>query len=322
MLDEHQAFLCVTEQLTAARRQVIISFSDTRWFWDLFPTVLYWLRQEIQVYCFTLPVAEKEVGLFAERQRRNLMRGMGVQLIENATLPFRGIMLDSATDLTSSALVFTNAHSDYEPIARFYDASTDAFALSAIYDRLSPHLPSKSAKPTCPEIITLSSTTLIDLLKSNVRQYRSANVTISLEQVDVKKILLISRYVRAFRYQQISTIVDAYSQYGRELFSPTAVRLSDGKSSIITPPVLELIGDEYVAIEGNTRSLYCLNNGIHSFQAIVVRGVAEALPGQAVPLKQARITSWKRRPDERIVGLDRSLFRDIERAVRPLEGGQ
>jgi predicted acylesterase/phospholipase RssA len=318
LLDEHQAYLQITEQLTAVRRQAIVSFPDTKWFWDLFPSVLYWLRQRIRLYCFCLPVADDPTRASKELQRRQLMRDMGVELIEGPALPFKGIMIDSAADITSCALVFSDEHLDYAPIAKLYTATGDALALSSIYDRLRGHLPENRDPIQPPELVVESPQRVIDLLKQNVRQYRSPRVTLRMEPVEVRKVLLISRFVRAFRYHQIATLVDAFNEHSRPLFSATSIQLRNGGVSIITPPVLEVVDDHYVAIEGNTRSLFSLNNGIESFEAIVVRGVQEELPGRPLPLNQVRITSRKRRPEERISGLDRDLFRDIERAVRPL----
>ena len=86
----------------------------------------------------------------------------------------------------------------------------------------------------------------------------------------------------------------------------------------MTPPVVEETGSMFAALEGNTRFLYCLNNDIPKIKAIVVRGVKAELPGKPVPLKHVRITTIKHPPGERMVGYNPGLFRDIERAVRPL----
>jgi len=86
----------------------------------------------------------------------------------------------------------------------------------------------------------------------------------------------------------------------------------------VTPPVVEETNSRIVALEGNTRLLFCLNNGISKIKAVVVRGVKAELPGKPVPLKQVRITTIKHPPGERMIGFNRGLFRDIERAVRPL----
>jgi hypothetical protein len=85
----------------------------------------------------------------------------------------------------------------------------------------------------------------------------------------------------------------------------------------VTPPVIEHVGDSYVALEGNTRFLYCLKNCIERVTAVVVRGVQQELPGKPVPLDHVTITSVKRSPEERIARFNYELFREIERAVRP-----
>jgi predicted acylesterase/phospholipase RssA len=318
IFDEHQAFQRLTDQLTAVRKQAIISFSDTKWFWDLFPTVFYWLRQGVQVHCFTLPLNQSLVDSAKEMQRRHLMTQMGVLLYERGDVPFRGFMIDNGTDATSSALVFAADRFDYEPIAQHYEARTDATVLAALYDKLRPIL--NPSPPTVSPLLMEAAPEqeLVGLLKNNVRQYRNAKVQVTVEVVDVSKVLLISRYVRAFRYQQISTLVDALGQNKLDLFQPARIRLADGGFSIVTPPVYEAVDDQYVAIEGNTRSLYCLNNNIAAIKALVVRGTNEPLPGRPIPLRQVRITGWRHRPEERIEGFNRDLFRDIERAVRPL----
>lgn len=87
---------------------------------------------------------------------------------------------------------------------------------------------------------------------------------------------------------------------------------------MVTPPVVEETNSKFVALEGNTRFLFCFNNEISKIKAVVVRGVKAELPGKPVPLKQVRITTIKRPPGERMVGYNHGLFRDIERAVRPL----
>jgi hypothetical protein len=106
------------------------------------------------------------------------------------------------------------------------------------------------------------------------------------------------------------------------LFEAAQVSLSDGGGSFVTPPVVEETGSAVVALEGNTRFLYCLNNGIEEVMAVVVRGVKAELPGKPIALKQVRITTRKHAPGERIAGFNHGLFRDIERAVRPLPNFQ
>jgi hypothetical protein len=151
-----------------------------------------------------------------------------------------------------------------------------------------------------------------------VQFYRQPGVSLSVEDVNVEDVYLISRYVRAFRYKQLQSLIDNYQEQNVDLFAPAYISLSSGGSSLVTPPVVEATGQKHVALEGNTRFLYCFNNGIKTIKAIVVRGVNAELPGKPVPLNQVRITTIKHPPGERMLGYKPELFRDIERAVRPL----
>ena len=315
--DEHQAFLRLTEQSAAARNAVIVSFPDTKWFWELFPTAFYWIQHGVQIHCFTAPANDSSADSAKEAQRRQTMTCMGIRIYEQVAVPFRGFILDSSTAEIGSALLFTENQNDNDPVAQFYDARTDITVLAALYDKVRPLLQSVAVPP--PLVMeALPASDLITLLKTNVHQYRSPNVTIDIETVDVQRIQLISRYVRAFRFRQIGALIDAYERSNLELFQPARIRLPNDRFSIVTPPVLEVGGDQFIALEGNTRSYHCLTNGITTIKAAVVRGTSEALPGVPVPLRQVRISASRFRPGERIQGFNRDLFRDIERAVRPL----
>jgi len=316
--DEHEAYLAVSEQLYATGAEVRVSMPDTKWFWELFPTVLHWRRAKIRIAVFVPPLIAGSREAAAETQRRGYLVGLGAEVFETRILAFHGILFDTPPMLGASALAFNPEPSDYEAAARFYSGRIDAAALNALH-RLLPTLPTR---PTCcdfqPKIHRIDPETLLRLLRENVHFYRDPHVTLSIEEVPISNIHLISRYVRAFRYKQISALLDAYQEDGLELFEPSEVKLFNGGSSLITPPVVEQTGSEFIALEGNTRFLYCQKNGIDRLKAVVVRGVNVELPGRPVPLNHVTITTIKHPPADRIVGLNRSLFREIERAVRPL----
>jgi hypothetical protein len=160
--------------------------------------------------------------------------------------------------------------------------------------------------------------TPLNRLRRNVQFYRDPSVQLQVENVAIEDVLLISKFVRAFRFQQLRFLIDHYQEAGISLFAPCFVQLERGIQSLVTPPVVEESSGKFIALEGNTRFLYCLVNNIKTVQVVVVRGVKAELPGKPVPLAQVRLTGIKHQPGERITGFDRGLFRDIERAVRPL----
>lgn len=317
--DEHEAFLTVCEQLYSTRSSVRISMPDTKWFWELFPTIFHWRKTNIRVVAYVHPVPSGSSEEAKENQRRSLLKGMGVELLENQNLPFHGLRFDSVTSSGAGALMLPSERSDYEPAGRFYSGKLDKAALIALDARLNfPAVTHYGLFLHRPQLSAADEVTLLDRLKKGVQFYREPEVTLSIEEVEVSQVYLISRYVRAFRYKQIRSLVEQYEEKGLALFEPAQISLLQGKNSFVTPPVVEVTGTKFVALEGNTRFLYCYNNGIKKIKVVVVRGVKAELPGKAVPLKQVRITTLKRQPSERMVGFNPGLFRDIERAVRPL----
>jgi predicted acylesterase/phospholipase RssA len=319
IFDEHEAYLRVAEQIHAAKSEVVVALTDTRWFWELFPTVYKWRRTDIRIVCLVLPLNASSSELPKERQRRRLMEGLGVILAEVPALPFRGFLIDKAENSTSTGVIYLIERSDYEPVARFYSGRIDRVALAAIHDLVPDAARKAPGKGRANSVNYLEPEILLRRLRENVQFYRDPTVSLQVEEIDVSKVCLISRYVRAFRYQQIGSLIEEYRRAKLKLFEPAQIPLLGGDFSIVTPPVVEQSDGVFIALEGNTRFLHCLNNGIQNVYGVVIRGVRAELPGKPTPLKQVRITSRKHLPEERIVGFNHGLFRDIERAVRPLE---
>ena len=246
------------------------------------------------------------------------MEGMGVELVVTPSLPFHGLLFDSVTSSGAGALTFPGDRSDYEPAGRFYSGRIDQAAVAALNEMLRLPNPPAANSQHNPRLQPADQGALLERLQENVQFYREPGVRLAIEEVEIAKVFLISRYVRAFRYKQIQSLLAHYRAQGLELFAPAQVPLYGGGFSFVTPPVVEETNSRIVALEGNTRLLFCLNNGISKIKAVVVRGVKAELPGKPVPLKQVRITTIKHPPGERMIGFNRGLFRDIERAVRPL----
>jgi len=316
--DEHEAYLTICEQLYSTKSSVRIALPDTKWFWELFPTILHWRKTNIRVATYVPKIIAGSLDEPKEKQRRGFMTGLGVEITEVQTLPFHGILFDAVTSSGAGALTFPSERTDYEPAGRFYSGRVDQAAISALNEKLQlPNAPAANSQHK-PQLQPTDQALLLNRLRENVQFYREPGVTLAMEEVELSHVFLISRYVRAFRYKQIQSLVAHYQEKGLELFAPVEVPLHGDEFSLVTPPVVEATGSKFVALEGNTRFLFCFNNGISKVKAVVVRGVKAELPGKPVPLKQVRITTMKRPPDERMVGYNHGLFRDIERAVRPL----
>src|SRR5205814_1174187 len=131
------------------------------------------------------------------------------------------------------------------------------------------------------------------------------------------EVIFLTRYVRGFKYRQIYNLFDLYSKFGIPYFEPTSLKLLDEKYTIITPPVLEKIGEKYYILEGNTRITYAFRNSIQSIRCVIVEGVNDPLPSKGEYTAKEILLS-----DKNIIGEDRydefdySRFRKIEKAIR------
>jgi hypothetical protein len=129
--------------------------------------------------------------------------------------------------------------------------------------------------------------------------------------------VLLSSYARAYKYQQVTRLFEAYSANKFDPFDALAVELRSGGKSIVTPPVVEEWPVGPVVIEGTTRAAYCFNKKIASYRCIVVRGVEADLPGTPVPIDAVAISERSLTLNERTQDYESSLFRLIERSVHP-----
>ena len=111
--DEHEAYLTACEQLYSTRTDVRIAMPDTKWFWELFPTILHWRKTKIRIVAFAQPISTNLPEGAKEKQRRTLLAGMGVELVEMQTLPFNGMLFDSVASTSAGALTFPGERSDY-----------------------------------------------------------------------------------------------------------------------------------------------------------------------------------------------------------------
>jgi predicted acylesterase/phospholipase RssA len=316
--DEHQAYFALVSNAPSVKSEVIFSNESTNWFWELFPTIMAWRRKGINVVCLTTPSLGSSDRAKREAQRREILSGMGVHVVVIDELPLTGILADTKTPADAFGIVYSEHESDFTPHSIFYRGRQH----STVLHGLSILCRSRCEIPThvgdAPRIDQIDGRDVTALLATNIPLYRPNNVKITVESVRLDSILLLSRYVRAFRLRQIPDLNAALAAANIDFYQPAKMSLFDGKSSIVTPPVFEESGGKFITIEGNTRAFYAFQNGVEAITGIVVRGVAEPPPGVPIPIKQVRITEHKLKPEDRIDGFDHSLFRHIERAVRPL----
>ena len=251
-----------------------------------------------------------------ERYRRGLITNLGVRLIERKSLPLSAFFLDATDESNIDALVVTGDPGAYSPAALRYHGNGHVHAARALLARLPTEWRSNSASFQ-PRITRAKEAEVIKILRSDVAQYKTGGVTILPKTVNTSELSVISRYTRAYKYQQIEYLARVYKKLRIDGFKTLKIHLKDESYTIVTPPVVEETRDGLVVLEGNTRATYCYQNKIKDFFCLLVKGVKDPLPGKPYPIGDVIIAERSLPPAERMSDFHYSRFRHIERAVHP-----
>ncbi|MET3910982.1 putative acylesterase/phospholipase RssA [Bradyrhizobium sp. S3.3.6] len=318
-LDVDEFYARVTESLEDSLDRIVISEHDTDWVYKLFPTILCWRARGVRVDAILPENGEtSKDGPY----RRNLLRALGVNvciLPGASSVPCRATVIVPKDAAHLRALVGVQKQSKVDVDSVLYEGFLDASVIQAVLHQLENQIStSKDAQTFRPTLRSTPSEALIARLKT-IRQYEKHHVTITLEQVPVRDLVATSRFTREYKYNQIRSLVDLYHRFGLPLFEPAVVDFGNGKSSIVTPPVVEELDGKYILIEGSTRATYCRDAGIASFVCLVVRGVTDRLPSRTLDFNKVRVTGRLLAINKRYESFDYSHFRHIERTMHPLD---
>jgi hypothetical protein len=289
---------------------------STYWINFAFPTLLAAARSGLALNILTCKTTKPE-----ELQSRRLLGRLGAQIIELDTerdLPFSGFLFDSGSQNASAILSnergFVGADYDYkEEIVRMYTHSNDEPVLTSLASLLNKVATSVSGNARNLPYRDCTKTELFDRLR-RVSQYRDASFEI--RQIDVSpSLLVLQKSIKEFKLLQIRKHIESLRHASCSLFEPLKVVFNDTSESIVTPPVLEELGDKLVVIEGNTRLFHCLCNNIRQINAVVVRNVESPLPAVPFPIDKLAITSSTVSINDNFDRMDKAAFRAIEKEV-------
>lgn len=293
-----------------------IANTDTRWFWELFPTILSWRAAGAAVRYLTLEnQAQGDAGK-RESQRRSLLAAIGVDLTVAEVLPWRGMLVRRRDDHRDAAFVCSESRTSGANYASAYVGNTHREVIRS----LSSHFQSIPFG-TSHARLTLSEADpapLIERLTEGVWQYAKPGVEIAMERICLSNLLMINSRVRTFKLRQAEMMAKVFSANGIDLFGPAQVLLNGVIASATTPPVVESWGDKSVVVEGNSRILYAISKGIQHLNVLHVRNVKDELPGKPVEPRRVLLVSRYIPPEDRIDGFNYSRFRSIEAAARPI----
>lgn len=255
--------------------------------------------------------------------RRKLLRAMGVHLTElpsETAVPIRSFVIVPRDFAQLRAMVGVEKQSKSQTIeAVLYEGFLDTSAIRAVLAQLDKLIkPYPTVLPPVPVFAADGHDLLLSRIKS-VGQYSKSGVDVCIENIPIARLVSLTRFVREYKYRQIRHLIQLYGNLGIPLFDPAAVLLNTGESSIVTPPVVEESGGQYIVVEGSTRATFCRDEGASQIKCVVVRGVSDPLPSTPIPFKHVRVVGRTLAADQRYERFNYAHFRSIERSVHPLD---
>jgi len=316
--DRDGAYYAFVEEAESPLEEVLIAEYDTKWFWKLFPTILHWRLSDTSVMVVLASITGNDRETAREKSRREIMRGMGVVVKEVSEIAIAGYTFRRLDKTMSTAIVYGAREDEFSPFAIRYLGKAHRQVISIVCETIMSQLNARQENTITLECVSLEPGEVIQLIKAGVAQYSKSSVQIELTDVCISQIDMLTRYIRGYKYKQISRLIDVYRNAGVDLFSPMRVKSANDFSSPVGPPVLEAHGNRFVAIEGHTRIYHCWRNGIVGIKCLVVRGVSDPLPSKPVKLEEVQIASRELPPEVRMPNYTHGHFRSIEGALRPV----
>jgi len=308
-----EKMLLLIQQFREHDEEVLISSESCSWLDFLFPTIFEAMRRGTKITCLTL-----EKNRIDDERFHHLLKNVGIKVVFLGELPFNGFIFSPFSEHCRAVLTTNKNSSDRykDEKVKVYSFYSDAPIIDLLKEKIESEWSYNNSSIGKLNYTNCSDIELTSKLR-NVWQYK--NATFILDKVAVNdNIFTMSESVKEYKVSQIKSILNQLSSLGKDIMEVHQVTLLDGSTSIITPPVLEKIGERYFIIDGNARLFYYFNKGIPFIKAVVVENVSQGLPSQHLnPISKVRLTSLTRTLSQNYVGLDESKFRRIEEAVHP-----
>ena len=111
-----------------------------------------------------------------------------------------------------------------------------------------------------------------------VSQYKTS--IISFKKINIEKLFFMHDFVYGYKYRAMDELIRLYNKANLEVFSPAEFVLADGKTSVITPPIIECHDGQFVVISGLTRLFYAYKQKIKEVIVAVVEECQEETPAK------------------------------------------
>jgi hypothetical protein len=278
--------LLYVHSLGQCRREMVFVDSDCKWVYLIFPALLAAARRGIEIHYLH---SENDSPDAHEAYRRRILEGLGARVAPIPQLPFRGFVADFGTHSGVAVVASSPVSGDVyvHEQAKAYSANGDRVVLDKLYEHVRGHLRA-GTKARALSYESCDTNRLFARLRE-VQHYSKAKFSVASIHIDAR-LYAVQTLVKEYKYLQADTLVEDFLSHQLDLFSPQQVLL-EGFASIVTPPIVETIGDNLLVIDGHARALHSVRNRMGTFKAILVDGV------DAPPRRDPsgfRISGWHR----------------------------
>lgn len=306
--------------------KIYLSFSDTKIIYSLFPTILNWLKNNLDITFITRDISnvtDNPSEIQHEKYRRFLIKRFGIRLIERKQVSFNAFIF-SGDSLKTICLYSKDELELNVGHGAIYDDISDLHVTKAFINLLDLEGEDEAHHKIRSELKNftvekIDSTKHIERLKT-VSCYSNPRVSFEEVELNIQEAKLMTKYVKSYKYNQIEKLDDFLSSFGLSIFDPSVIKFSDDVELLITPIVIEKHGNSNVVIKGNSRLSYIhrINKGKYRYKAIVANDVSKPLPsiGRNFPISDVIITTKNKEGETRYENWDYRNFRNIEESVR------
>lgn len=276
-----QVYAAVTEHLDDGHlKSVWIVDDSTRWVYALFPSILCWILNGVQV---TVVWKRANDSNDHEQYRRRLLRAMGTRVVELERIDWRGFLFDADDPPKASAVVYLTKLIDgsAETDAVRYRAPNDGIVIRSLQQQIVSVCSGNIEDALkAPKLASATDDELRRRLRAYVTAYTPAHVKLDLRRIAPEALTAMSRVVKGFKYQQLVHLQSTFGRFGLRPFQLAVVEYANGKNTIVTPVVAESAGTQLFLIQGNTRALFSLRNQISEIDCLIATDLTVPRPSQ------------------------------------------
>lgn len=290
--------------------EVVCLIDNFKKIYKLFLTILKWKNRSKKVTVYIQ--IKGPYGSLESDYVIRLLSYMGIRVyIVNENLPILGYFFLKAHRWRS--IVVGKFGKEYR--AQYYNSEIESKITNAFIESLKE----KKYHCYCVELSQIylqkiDMVTMISKLKL-VSQYQYC--IISFKKVNIEDLFFMHDFVYGYKYRAMDELAKLYGKAKLEMFYPAEFVLADGKTSVITPPIVERHADGLIVISGLTRLFYAYKQNIKEVIVALVEDCKEDTPAVGrYKISELRIKDSPLELED-IQKRNYQNYRFVEQALRP-----